>query len=192
VAEAREEQRKGDEAQRNAAEAKAKLAKSKSRLDAAFKSGDPNKLVAVIDEIISEDLSAELMHGPTKLTALIKLDQQERALDYAKKLAKSDLSKQAQSLNDLAWAIIDPDAGIKPSSKLIEFAVEIARRADDMAASKDASIADTLAKAYFDSSDVAKAIETQERAVRLASASQDERFIDDLKDRLEKYKRAAK
>jgi thiol-disulfide isomerase/thioredoxin len=192
VGAAREEQRKGGEAKRVAAEAQAKEAKFKSRLDAALKTGDPGKLVAAIDEIVSEDLTAESTYGPTKLTALIKLDQQEKALEYARKLIKSDLSKEAQSLNGLAWAIIDPDAGIKPGSKLIEFAVETARRADDMAGSKDASIADTLAKAYFDSGEVAKAVETQERAVRLARGSQDDRFLDDLKGRLEKYKRAVK
>ena len=73
-----------------------------------------------------------------KLTALIKLDEQDKALEYAKKLSKSELSKQAEGLNGLAWAIIDPDAGIKPSAKLIEFAVETARRADEMAEGKDA------------------------------------------------------
>jgi thiol-disulfide isomerase/thioredoxin len=192
VAEAREEQRKGGESQRKAGEAKSKEAKFKAKLGSAFKSGDPGKVVAAIDEIISEDLSAESTHGPTKLTALIKLDEQARALEYAKKLAKSDLSKDAQSLNGLAWAIIDPDAGIKPGTKLIEFAVETARRADVMAGNKDASIADTLAIAYFDSGDVAKAVETQERAVRLASGSQNDRFVDDLRGRLEKYKKAVK
>ena len=127
-----------------------------------------------------------------KLTALIKLDEQEKALDYAKKLAKSDLGKQAQGLNGLAWAIVDPDAGIKPSSKLIEFAVETARRADELAEAKDAGIADTLAKAYFDSGDVAKAVETQERAVRLAKGSKYEPAIGEFTDRLEKYKKKAK
>ena len=71
-------------------------------------------------------------------------------------------------MNALAWAIVDPDAGIKPSAKLIEFAVETAGRADEMAESKDAAIADTLAKAYFDAGQKAKAVETQERAIRLA------------------------
>ena len=142
----------------------AKLTKVQSKLQDALRSSDPKKLVAVVDEIISEVPETESMYGPVKLTALIKLDEQDKALDYAKKLAKSDLSKQAEGLNGLAWAIVDPDAGIKPSSKLIEFAVETARRADELAEGKDAGIADTLAKAYFDSGEVAKAVETQERA----------------------------
>ena len=126
-----------------------------------------------------------------KLAALIKLDEQDKALEYAQKLSKSDLGKSAEGLNELAWGIVDPDAGIKPGAKLIQFAVETARRADLMAESKDAGIADTLAKAYFDSGEVAKAVENQERAVSLAKGSQYEAQIDELKERLEKYKKAA-
>jgi thiol-disulfide isomerase/thioredoxin len=182
--EAREEQRKATEMQ-------AKMMKVQTKLVTALRAGDPKKLVAVIDEIVGEIPSAELMVGPMKLTALIKLDEQDKALEYAKKLSKTELSKQAQGLNGLAWAILDPDAGLKPSSKLIDFALETARQADEMADSKDGAIADTLAKAYFDSGDAKKAIEAQERALRLmkeAGANEDQ----GMKDRLEKYKKAAK
>ncbi len=180
------------EEQRKAAEEQTRFMKVQSKLVTALRSGDPKKLVTVVDEVISEVPSVELMVGPMKLTALIKLDEQDKALEYAKKLGKSDLGKQAQGLNGLAWAIVDPNAGIKPSAKLIEFAVETARHADEMAESKDAGIADTLAKAYFDSGDAAKAVESQERAVRLAKGTAFENQIDDLKDRLEKYKKAVK
>jgi thiol-disulfide isomerase/thioredoxin len=179
------------EAKHKAAEMQAKLMKVQTKLVTALRAGDPKKLVAVIDEIVGEIPSAELMVGPMKLTALIKLDEQDKALEYAKKLSKTELSKQAQGLNGLAWAIVDPDAGLKPSSKLIDFALETARQADEMADSKDGAIADTLAKAYFDSGDAKKAIEAQERALRLmneAGAKEDQ----GMKDRLEKYKKAAK
>ena len=106
-----------------------------------------------------------------KLTALIKLDEQDKALEYGKKLLASDLGKEAQGLNGLAWAIVDPAAKIKPNAKLLELAVESAKKADELAKEKDPAIADTLAKAYFDSGNVAKAVETQERAVRLAKGT---------------------
>jgi thiol-disulfide isomerase/thioredoxin len=182
--EAREEQLK-------AAEMQSKMMKAQSKLVAALRAGDPKKLVTVIDEILGDVPSAEMMVGPMKLTALIKLDEQDKALEYAKKLSKSDLSKQAQGMNGLAWAIVDPDAGLKPSAKLIEFALETARQADEMTDGKDGMIADTLAKAYFDSGDAKKAVETQERALRLlkeAGAKEDQ----GMKDRLEQYKKAAK
>jgi thiol-disulfide isomerase/thioredoxin len=179
------------EAKHKAAEMQAKMMKLQSKLGAAQRAGDPRKLVGVIDEIISEVPSAELMVGPMKLTAMIKLDDQEKALEYAKKLFKTELSKQAEGLNGLAWAIVDPDAGLKPSPKLIKIALEAARQADELADGKDGAIADTLAKAYFDSGDAKKAVETQERAIQLmkdAGAKVDP----GMKDRLEQYKKAAK
>ena len=69
--------------------------------------------MAAIDEIVNEVPSAELMFGPSKLTALIKLDDQDKALEYAQKLSKTELSKDSQGLNGLAWAIVDPDAEIE-------------------------------------------------------------------------------
>ncbi len=183
--EAREEKKK-------AAEQQAKFMKVQSKLVAALKSGDPKKLVTVIDEVLSEVPAMAAMVGPMKLTALIKLDEQDKALEFARELGKSDLSKQANGLNALAWAIVDPDAGIKPSAKLIEFAVETAGRADEKAESKDPAIADTLAKAYFDAGQKAKAVETQERAIRLLKGSPFEAQIDEFKERLEKYKGAVK
>jgi tetratricopeptide (TPR) repeat protein len=148
--------------------------------------------VTAVEEVISQVPAAEMGVGPMKLQALIKLDEQEKALEYAAKLAKTDLSKQANGLNAIAWSIVDPDAGIKPGKKLIEFALETARHADELAQSKEAGIADTLAKTYFDAGDAAKAIETQERAVRLTKGSPYEAQIDDFRSRLEKYKKAAK
>ena len=51
------------------------------------------------------------------------------------------------------------------------------------------NIADTLGKAYFDNGDVTKAVETQERAVKLAVGTPFERDPD-LKTRLEQYRQA--
>jgi thiol-disulfide isomerase/thioredoxin len=179
---------------RKAADDQQKSEKLDGKLEVAMRSGDFKKIVAAVDEIVtampSREGDFENVSGK-KLAALIKLEEQDKALEYAQKLSKSDLGKSADGLNELAWAIVDPDAGLKPGAKLVQFAVETARRADEMAEGKDAGIADTLAKAYFDSGDVAKAVENQERAVRLAKGSQYEAQIDELKDRLLKYKKAA-
>ncbi len=176
---------------KTALEQRAKLRKFQIKLVEARKSNDPKRMLAAIDEISSEIPEMAIGLGPIKLTSLIKLDQQDKALDFANELGKGKLGESPQGLNALAWAIVDPDAGIKPSTKLIKFAVETARHADELAESKDPAIADTLAKAYFDSSDTAKAVETQERAVRLAKGTAIEKDKG-MKDRLEKYKEAAK
>ena len=165
--------------------------KSRPKFNAALRSGDPRKLVAAVEEVVAEDPAEEATVFPHKLTALIKLDENDKALDYCKQLCKTELGKTAEGLNDLAWTIIDPDAGIKPSSKLTKFALETARRADELAGGKDAVFADTLAKAYFDNRDFAKAVETQERCIRIIRESgkvEDE----ETKGRLDRYKKAAK
>ncbi len=165
--------------------------KSQHKFNAALRSGDPRKLVTAVEEVVAADPAEESTLFPHKLAALIKLDEHDKALDYCKQLFKTELGKTAQGLNDLAWTIIDPDAGIKPSSKLIQFALETSRRADDLAGGMDPFIADTLAKAYFDNHDYAKAVETQERSIRLikeAGKAEDR----DMKERLERYRRAAK
>lgn len=79
-----------------AAEERVKLRKVQSKFITALRSNDPKKLVTAVEEIVAEVPSAELMVGPSKLTALIKLDEQEKALEYAQKLAKTEIGKQAK------------------------------------------------------------------------------------------------
>jgi thiol-disulfide isomerase/thioredoxin len=176
---------------RRAEEQQAKMRTLQTKMGEAMRSGDQKRVIAVVDEVIETNPKLEPMVGLMKLTALIKLDEQDKALEYGKKLLASDLSKQAQGLNGLAWAIVDPAAKLKPGKKLLELAVESGKKADEMAKEKDPAIADTLAKAYFDSGNVAKAIETQERAVKLSKGTEFEKSTD-LTDRLEQYKKAAK
>jgi tetratricopeptide (TPR) repeat protein len=181
------------EEHKKAMEDRAKMLKLQSKFMDASRSGDAKKIVAAVEEIAAEVPSAEQgMFGLGKLGALVNLDEQDKALEYAEKLSNSPMGKNAQGLNGLAWTIVDPASKGKPNKKLLEFALKTAQRADELADSKDAGIADTLAKAYFDSGDTAKAVEHQERAVRLAKGSPYEGQIGELKDRLEKYKAAAK
>src|SRR4029077_2575438 len=127
----------------------------------AQRSGDLKKLLAAIDEIVEFKPELEPRLAPTKFTAMMELDEQDKDLDYAKELEKRPMGKNPDGLNALAWMIVDPDSGIKPNAKLIQFALEVPRRADDKSDRKNGAIADTLAKAYFDSGEVEKAIETQ-------------------------------
>jgi hypothetical protein len=178
------------EENRKEREKAAKLEKLSGVLDAAIKSGQPKDILSSIDNLLELRPDLETAYGPTKVTAHIKLGDEDKAFGLATRLS-SALSKSAQGLNGIAWAIVDPEAGIKPGSKLLKFAVETAQRADKLAEEKDAAIADTLAKAYFDSGDVGKAIETQERAVRLAKGTPLE-SEKSLSGRLEHYRNAAK
>jgi thiol-disulfide isomerase/thioredoxin len=167
-----------------------KFKKLASKLQSAQRSGDSKEILDTIDEIVAVRPDLETRLGAMKLPALLKLDQQDKALELGKTLEKTELGEQAEGLNLIAWSIVDPDSGVKPKAELIKFALDLARKADEKSDRKNGAIADTLAKAYFDSGDVSKALETQERAVRLIKESGDD--VDPgMKERLEKYRKAA-
>ncbi len=179
------------EEQRKLKEDQVALQKLLGKLQAAQQSGNAKSLLSMIEEIVKLKPEAELPLAQLKLPALIKLDQQDKALELAKMLEKTPIGEDPTGLNMIAWSIVDPDSGAKPNAKLIQFAVEMARRADEKSGGKVGAIADTLAKALFDSGDAEKAVEAQERAIRLTKESGED-ADPAMKDRLEKYKKAAK
>jgi hypothetical protein len=68
-------------------------------------------------------------------------------------------------------------------------------RADELTKHKDPAIIDTLAKVYHDKGDLGKAIELQEKAVKLiGDAPEDQKasMEQELKDRLEQYQKEQK
>ena len=128
----------------------------------AVQSGDAKKVIAAADAAIEYNAMFERFVCHMKFAALVKLDEQDKALDYGKKLMASELGKNPQILNAIAWAVVDPDSKTKPNAKLLALAVEGGKKADELAKEKDAVIAETLAMAYFDSGELTKAVETQE------------------------------
>jgi len=171
-------------------EAQAQLQKLASKLQSAQRSRDPKQVVEAIDDIVGQRPELELRLAPMKLQGLLKLDQQGQALELAKKLAKSAIGQDVEGLNMIAWAIVDPELAIKPKADLVKLALELAKKADEKSDKKNGAIADTLAKVYFDSGDAAKAVETEERAIRLMKESGSP--VDpSMKERLEQFKKAA-
>jgi thiol-disulfide isomerase/thioredoxin len=156
------------------------------------KATDPKEKLAILEQLISDDPKMETIFAMTKFQTLMSMEgNTDKAVVYGKRLAESVFAEKAGNLNFLAWAIVDPEAKTKPDAKLIKVALQAAQQADELSKGKDPAIADTLAKAYFDSGDVTKAVETQERAVKLAAGSPLEKD-ETIKTRLEEYKKALK
>lgn len=176
---------------KKAQELQAKMMKLQGKLNQALRSDDPKKLISVIDEVVAEIPRMEAPLGAAKFGALVKLGETDKALELGKHLTQKVFGDQVQAYNNLAWSIVDPDSKLKPDPKLLKFAVETAQRGDELAKGKDPAIADTLAKAYFDSGQKAKALETQERAVNLAKGTQLE-HEKSMTERLEQYRKAVK
>src|SRR5262249_9815278 len=136
----------------------------------AIQAGDNKEALAILEAAIADDAEMEATVGLLKYQLLLKADR-SKAAEYGKHLADETFKDNAQGLNNIAWLVVDPDAKEKPDAKLLELALAAAKRADELLKGKDGAIADTLAKAYFDSGDAAKALETQERAVKLAEGT---------------------
>ena len=183
------ESRKIAEEGRKENEAKDQARKLLQVLQNAQKSGDSKKVLSTIDTIVELLPETELQLVQPKLAALIKLDQQDKALEFARKIQKGDFGEEPEVLNAIAWSIVDPELGAKPNAKLLKLALDAAKSADEKTERKNGEIADTLGKAYFDSGDPVKALETQERAVRLIKENGDP-VEKGITDRLEQYKRA--
>lgn len=110
---------------------------------------------------------------------------------YAKELAAGPLKGDALALNEIAWNMIDEEADIPkrdyPSALMVaEAAVEASKGEDWM-------ILDTLALAQFKNNLFKKALENQEKAVKLMNKDKgaDADTKKEVLARLDRYKKAA-
>ncbi len=157
-----------------------------AKIQKAQDDGDSKAMIAAIDAAIKDDPKFEPMLGRVKFEALATLGDVEAALTYGRKLVDDLYKEDAGQLNELAWSLIDPDREKKADAKLVKLALNAAKKGVDLTKGKDANLLDTLACAYFADGNVAKAIETQEQALKLRPDDEE------LKAHLEKFKKALK
>ncbi len=164
-----------------------KMMKVQGKLMAAQKEGDPKAMLKVLDEIFDETPALESQLGGLKFMILLQTGESKAAAAYGAKVYE-DSKDDANALNNIAWSIVDPDRKVKTTPDLLKLAVKAASRGDELNEQKDAAVADTLAKALFDSGETAKAYEVQQRACKLAEGTP---LLDGgMKERLEQYKKA--
>jgi hypothetical protein len=173
-------------------EAQAKLQELGNKLREAQQSGEPKKVLAVIEKALEETPELEERLGMMKFQLLTQqADAKDKALEYGTRLTEKLYKDNAQALNNIAWMTVDPNAAVKPDAKLLKLALTAAQRADELTQSKDPGVLDTLAKAYYDNGDAAKALEIQEKAVKFAKGTRLEQD-QSMKDRLALYRKAVK
>ena len=147
----------------------------------ARQTGDWDSLMKMIDEDIAV-ASAKLKPGmQVSKFKLLLTDANKPAEGYALgreivAAAKGD----KMVLNEVAWFVLDED---KVKQRDIPFALEAAKAAATASGGEDAAILDTLARAWWESGDKAKAIEWQKKAIEKA----DGQMAGELKDTLKKY-----
>jgi thiol-disulfide isomerase/thioredoxin len=169
---------------------KRKFLAVRPKLQEAAESGDVKNVLKVIDEVTAQDQDLELMLGATKYLILTGKDGDPvKAEQYGKRLLDTVLKDNPRGLDNLAWSIVRPDKPVPHDAKVIQVALAAAQRADALSKGKDLIIVDTLARAYFVSGDPAKALECQQRALKLARGTRVEQDKAMLQ-RLEEYKKA--
>lgn len=147
---------------------------------------DEDKLKVLDEAMAAEPELAERL-SMAKFMLLSNLNRVDDAIEMGRKVMAE--AKDSQALNHMAWLIVDPDRKTKPDAKFSRFALEVGKKADELAEKKDAAIADTLARCYFVVGETENAFITQQRAVTLAKGTEMEA---ELKERLEEYRKANK
>ena len=171
-----------------------KMAATFGRLQKLFREfhdeGDPKELLSELDTASKEIPDKADLFNLFRFQVLsLAKGSEDAAVELGTTILESEQGEDAQLLNNIAWFIVDPTRDSKAAPKLLKLALKAAIKADNLANKEDPSVADTLAKAYFDNGELAKAVKTQERVLELADGS---RMADDpeMKKRLRQYKRA--
>jgi thiol-disulfide isomerase/thioredoxin len=172
----------------------AKVQAAEPEITKALKSKDFKAALAAIDRVVALDASMESKYGPMKFKLLLADKNYADAYAYGETLVNGGAFKElpaneaADALNGIAWTIVDPKS-TNLEKRDLALAMKAALRANELTQGKNPAILDTLAKVHFDSGDVAKAIEVQQKAVDLAD---DPDMKEELSQRLEQYKKASK
>ncbi|WP_397569010.1 redoxin domain-containing protein [Schlesneria sp. T3-172] len=171
-----------------------KLTATIGRLQELFKEfsddGDPKDLLAELDTASEEIPDRAEMFNLIRFQVLaLSTERSDEAVDVGNKIIETEQGEDPGLLSNMARVIVDPNRDHKASPKLLKFALKLAQKADKLVDGEDVMVADTLAKAYFDTGDVAEAVKAQERAIELAEGT---RAAADpsLKKRLRQYKKA--
>jgi thiol-disulfide isomerase/thioredoxin len=144
-------------------------------------------VIAVIDKAIADEPKLEKSLGTVKFLTLLQFGDAAEARAYGDTLVDKATADESEQLNQIAWAYVDPDSKRKNSKDDLKLALKAATRASALTHDENAPILDTLAKVHFDSGNLEKALELQEKAVKLAPDGDQS-----MKDRLEQYRKAVK
>ena len=127
---------------------------------------------------------------------LLNADDPEITVAAGRKMLEADKTENPELLNNVAWTLVSPQRTKKTVAEpIVDFALEVALKADNLGKKKSFGTADTLARVQYLKGDHKSAIETQTRAVKLlkeAKMSGAENLQLELEERLEIYQEAAK
>jgi thiol-disulfide isomerase/thioredoxin len=158
--------------------------KLRNDMRAAQQAGDYPKMITLLDSELAknpDDLNMmvqkfQLMIGPMN-------DSEGYGVGWDMLKKNRDNS---QLLNMLAWYTLDDEA---VQDRDLEFAMAAAKAANEASGGNNPAVLDTLARAYYEMGNFAKAVKVQKKAVEFAG---DDAMGEDIRKTLEKYEMKAK
>lgn len=173
-------------------EAKARAKELGGKLRATITGGRAKESFEIVREMLRLDPTMfPNAAGITFQSVAVNMGQLDMAYEFAREVFAGGIKDSPQDLNTIAWTILD-DASIKRRD--LDLAMAMAARAVEITKREDGSMMDTLARAYWEKGDSAKAIEIQTKAVELSKtdARMPDAIKEQLADALEKYKAGKK
>jgi len=137
-----------------------------NRLRASLQGGRGKESTDIVREMMKLDPTMfPNAIGVTFEQLTVNMKQEELAYEFVKEMFAGPMKDSWLDLNTVAWTILD-DASVKRRD--VPLAMEMAKRAAMLTESQEGGVLDTLARAYWDSGDAVKALETQLKAVEAA------------------------
>jgi thiol-disulfide isomerase/thioredoxin len=156
-------------------------------LSTKLRADDADGALAVADKLVELGGTYAEQAASWKFNYLLVRKQDTKAaVAFGKSVYDSTAKDSPMLLNQLAWTIVDPEGTV--ADKDTEFALKCAQRAVELTKEKDGAILDTLARVHFVRGDTAKALETQRKAVAVATPD----FKGELEKALKEYEEASK
>ncbi len=160
----------------------AKGEKILASMQSAAQAGEWDTVIEGFDKLFVLDLKQYGQFSASKFQILAaNMQDYDKAYAWAREAAAGISSEDALVLNAIAYMILEHPQIEKRDNDL---ALELATKADKIAKHTDASIVDTIARAYFKTNQLDKAIEHQTEAVSLA---EDEQLKTQLQKTLDEY-----
>ena len=164
------------------AEIEKKARKIYPKLNDAYENEDWDTALELLDQLIGldEDMFSRL-NANKAMIYILHTGEVDKGLAILRKEAKKEWDN-GQALNGLAWSLVD-NTGVK-DKKVLDFAMQVGMRANELTGGKDASTLDTVARIFYEQGNVKEAIRWEKMAVDNAS---EDRMRDSLQKTLEKY-----
>ncbi len=167
-----------------------KVAAIEKKLGAVYEKLGANDIegaLALLDGLRGEEPRAAEMLREVHFKLLLKSGKFADASTIGAELVDEAIRHgDPSALNQIAWTIVAPDE--EWAQRDLDLAMRAAAKADELTGGKDWAIIDTLARVHACKHDWAKAIELQEKALRLAPS---ESARKDVQKALDEYKTAA-